>query len=479
MMQRNHRNLARTGPGRLRGLATLCLAIVLLGGSLQGCAALSNPIANGVPVRMISPDLLGESRSGMETIPLTLLRQKPPAAYRLDRGDVLGVWIDGILGEKGATPPTRLLEGINQIPAVGVPISVRADGTISLPLIPAVNVRGMTIEEAQEAVRTSYTVKNKVLQPGQERIIVTLIRPRTYHIIVIRQDSVTPQQQTTPGVTTGVTAGAGASGFVISAGGERGRGSRRGTGFAIDLPAYENDVLNALARTGGFPGTDAVNEVVIERGSANGAPFDGMQGLPGCPPGGFQSGVPGGGQTIRIPLRVRHGELPNIRPEDIILQTGDSVFIAAREADLFYTGGLLPPGEHLLPRDTDLDVIEAITQVSGILDSGGLNPLNIQGTVFVPGIGSPSPSLLTVVRRTPNGEQVAIRVNLNEALRDPRERILVQPKDVLILQETPQEAFARYMSTNFNFSFLYTFVNNGHATAISSSRLTQPLSLNQ
>ena len=37
-----------------------------------------------------------------------------------------------------------------------------------------------------------------------------------------------------------------------------GRGTRRGTGFALDLPAYENDVLNALAQTGGFPGTDAV-----------------------------------------------------------------------------------------------------------------------------------------------------------------------------------------------------------------------------
>ena len=32
-----------------------------------------------------------------------------------------------------------------------------------------------------------------------------------------------------------------------------------GTGQIIDLPAYQNDVLTALARTGGLPGTDAKN----------------------------------------------------------------------------------------------------------------------------------------------------------------------------------------------------------------------------
>src|SRR5262249_60035794 len=44
-------------------------------------------------------------------------------------------------------------------------------------------------------------------------------------------------------------------------------GNRRGTGAVVDLPAYENDVLNALTRTGGLPGLDAMNEVVIQRGS--------------------------------------------------------------------------------------------------------------------------------------------------------------------------------------------------------------------
>src|SRR5207253_1348996 len=124
---------------------------------------------------------------------------------------------------------------------------------------------------------------------------------------------------------------------------------KRGTGFAVDLPAYENDVLHALAQTGGLPGLDAANEVVIQRGNFQ----DGMErealvqeleGLPSnCKPGEALAGR--GGQTIRIPLRHRPGEVPTIRSEDIVLHTGDIVYIEARQAEFFYTGGLLPPGQ--------------------------------------------------------------------------------------------------------------------------------------
>src|SRR5439155_11481262 len=131
---------------------------------------------------------------------------------------------------------------------------------------------------------------------------------------------------------------------------------QKGTGYSIDLPAYENDVLTALALTGGLPGLDAVNEVVIERGSFRGDPERAglLQGLQANGPGCLPPGMSGyGTNTTRIPLRLRPGEPPPFRPDDIILQTGDIVFIEARKADLFYTGGLLPPGEHALPRASD------------------------------------------------------------------------------------------------------------------------------
>jgi hypothetical protein len=64
--------------------------------------------------------------------------------------------------------------------------------------------------------------------------------------------------------------------------------------------------------------------------------------------------------------------------------------------------------------------------------------------------------MLIVVRRTPHGGQVPIAVNLNEAMRHSQERILVQAGDVLVLQEAPGEALARYFSTTFfNFNIFW------------------------
>ncbi len=161
-------------------------------------------------------------------------------------------------------------------------------------------------------------------------------------------------------------------------------------------------------------------------------------------------------------MRLRPGQVPSIRPEDIILHTGDIVFIEAREADYFYTGGLLPPGQFVVPRDYDLDVVQAISLVGGPMVSGGLNPINLSGSFVQNGIGFPNPSLVSVIRRTPGGGQVAIRVDLNQALRDPRERILIQPKDVIILQQTPTEAVVQYFTAVFKFNFAWMAIHGPH-----------------
>ena len=78
---------------------------------------------------------------------------------------------------------------------------------------------------------------------------------------------------------------------------------------------------------------------------------------------------------------------------------------------------------------------------------------HITGNLLGTGLGNPSPSLVVVLRKTAGGGQIPIKVDLNRALCDPRERILVQPGDLLILQETPCEAFVRYLSLTFRFNF--------------------------
>jgi protein involved in polysaccharide export with SLBB domain len=429
----------------------------LLCGLLSGCAALTNPVANGVPVRCLSPELLAESKEGLQSLPLTLLRQKPPEPYRLGPDDLLGVWIEGVLGERGAPPPINFPETRALPPAVGVPIPVRSDGTVSLPLVEPVKVQGLSVEEAQVAIRKAYKGQ---LADGA-RVLVTLMRRRVEQILVFREDA--GAVAGAPPVAAGTVPRA--ASITLGAGGTP-ASLKRGTGFAVDLPAGENDVLHVLAQSGGLPGLDAVNEVVIQRGYFQDGPerealVRELEAFAlGCHPHGV-AGI-GSGRLVRIPLRLRLGEIPSIRPEDVILHTGDIVFIEAREAEYFYTGGLLPPGQFAIPRDYDLDVVQAISLVGGPMITGGLKPINLTGTFLTPGFGAPSPSLVSVIRRTPNGGQLAIRVDLNRALRDPRERILIQPKDVVILQETPQEAIARYVTQVFKFNFFWQAIHGPH-----------------
>jgi protein involved in polysaccharide export with SLBB domain len=427
-----------TPPRRARlGLGAAALFCALLG----GCAAVSNPVADGVPVRQLPPEVLGRPKEDERTIPLPLLRQTPPEVYRLAPGDVLGVWVEGVLGDKAQPPPLHLPEQGGTPPAFGYPLPVRADGTVPLPLIDPVRVEGLTLSEAQDEIIKFYTVTKKILQPGRERVIVTLMRPRTYHVLVVRQD--------TGAIALAQAPGAGAGGFLGQ--------TKRGTGTVLDLPAYENDVLNALARTGGLPGLDAQNEVIIERGSFR--DFAGAGAL-GCPEPWHAAGRASGeaARVVRIPLRLPPGEPPPFGPDDVVLRNGDIVFIEARDTEVFYTGGLLPTRQWPLPRDYDLDVLQAVAFVNGPLVNGAFNTNNLAGNVLQPGLGFPSPSLVTILRRTPGGGQIPIRVTLDRALRDPRERVLIQPGDVIILQETVAEAVTRYVTNVLKLDFIGTFI---------------------
>ena len=429
----------------------------LLIGFSSGCASLTFPVS-GIPAHRVPPALLGESKEDQEIIDLALLTQPPPEVYRLAPGDVLGIWIEGILGTPDQAPPVQILEEFDLPPAIGFPVPVREDGSVTLPLVDPVSVQGLSITEAQEAIRRAYVTPKQVLPPDKP-VIVTLMRPRTHHVLVIREDS-----------AEGTVTEAGAFGATVTS-------ARRGTGNAVDLPAYRNDVLNALAQTGGLPGRDAANEVIIMRGIFKG-PRDReaiQREIVLLPPDSAKAALRRAdtSKIIRIPLRLRPDEKPTFKPGDVVLHTGDVLYIEARDAEVFYTGGLLPPAQFPLPRDYDLDVLEAIAVIGGPIASGGISTggFNLTRGLVGSGIGAPSPSLVIVLRQVPGGGQVPIRVDLNRALRDPRERILIQPGDFIIMQETPGEALARYMSAAFTFAADWQIWSRGESSGISNVTL--------
>lgn len=432
-----------------RFVARIALLLVTFQG--LGCAALTNPVADGVPVHLLPAELLGRPRQEELPIPLNYLRQPPPDVYRLDAGDILGVYIDTVLGEHNQPPPVRYAEQGNVSPAMGYPIPVQEDGTILLPFVKPIKVKGMSVIQAREAIGSAYLQKEEILKPGKERISVTLMEPRRYHVLVVRQDS--------PGVRADNQQQAFAGNFVLGLP-EGANTSRRGHGSALELPAYQNDVLTALTRTGGLPGLDAKNEVLIMR------PIKRKSGL--AKPGGMsvrrepfkeQSFE----ETTFIPLRLRPGEEIPFRPEDIILGEGDIVYITAREAEVFYTGGLLLSGQYPLPRDFDLDVVQAVAYVRGPIVNGAFSQNNLSGQIQPVGIGFPNPSLVTVLRRIPGKGQIKIRIDLNRALNDPNERILIKPMDMVILQSTPGEAFTQYFTSVFQYNIIGTFLRQRDA----------------
>ena len=169
---------------------------------------------------------------------------------------------------------------------------------------------------------------------------------------------------------------------------------------------------------------------------------------------------------LKIPMRLPPGITPNFREEDIILEDGDIVYIESRTAEVFYTGGLLPGGEFIIPRDYDLDVYGAMAlagaAVSGPRGMGGGGGGG--GGFGVGSIGGVPPGVLYVLRKTPCNGQITIEVDLAKANLDPRERILIQPGDTLILRYKPCEELLNFgLGTFFTFGIqaaLVGFNNN-------------------
>lgn len=406
------------------------LAMGLLSVSMfSGCAAWTNPVANGIPVRLLPEELLAEAKEDYEYIPWGLLQRTPPEILTIEPEDVLGVYVVGVLGAIDQLPPVQLPNASNVPPALGFPIPVRNDGTIPLPYIKDPHVAGLTVEQAEEKLKAAYTDVKEILQPDQS-IILTMIRPKHVRVLVVRQDSL----------------GSRANQFVASNRGflaapvTRANASRQGSGFELEMPAKEADVLSALAETGGLPGLDAKDEILIYRKpkgeQAEFAKFDRSRYA----------------KPERISMKVKKGSVPDISEAQVSLGDGDIVVIEARESEQYYTTGLMFNQEVPLPLDYDLTVVEAVGRVGGPLMNGGFGGANLNGNIVNAGLGNPSPTLLTVLRKAPNGMQVPIRVDLSEAFRDPRENIIVQNGDILVLQETTGEAFARYLSNIFNFS---------------------------
>ncbi|MEQ1827398.1 MAG: M56 family metallopeptidase [Pirellula sp.] len=237
----------------------LTLVVILLAGSLVRVRTYAD-----VKPESSSEILQSTSqKSTTDTIPVDprLLAQEPPRQYRIDSGDELG-YSPSIAGHQGV---------------LSLPVDKK--GNIELPNTKPLYVRGLTLEEAQELVRSNYSDNTKSPDGGKRRQSLTLIKERTYDITVTRDDL-----------------------------------NSRST-VRYKLPAYQNDVLHALMVSGGMPSGMAEDQIRIV-------------------PSVSQSNYATSGSTVIVPIRSPSGQPISIPRENIVLKDFDRVIVAYKKPEL-------------------------------------------------------------------------------------------------------------------------------------------------
>jgi protein involved in polysaccharide export with SLBB domain len=336
--------------------------------------------ADAIPARSLPARFLAPSQDDWKPIPLSALGQPKLDEYRLGPGDLLGIHIDNVLEEPDTPPIVHRSDNPDAPPAIGYPILVRRDGTILLPrLQKSLYVAGKTLTEMEELIRKVYTEAKEIGDLSTTRIFVSLKSQRRYTVQVVRQEVEDLFRYPT---------------------------RRQSVSVSVTLPAIKNDVVNALSSSGGVPRLDCINEIRIQRRLKDGST-----------------------QTIRIPVKVRKGDPLPFEPKDVILESGDVVFVEGRGTEVYQMSGPVA-AQYSLPRDYDLRVIEALTRA-------------YSGLELPPNYETPTPKDITIIRQTKDDGKIEIHVDLARAFNDPRENIIIQSGDMIIVPEpTPSKTTA-------------------------------------
>ena len=408
--------------------------------SSVGCHAITD-VHQSIPASRLPCELCTEPREGRSVFPFTALGQEKPKAHVIGAGDQLSIYVHGS-GPPGVaeTPVLQRSQPINQRyypphgsavgATIGLPFEVDAEGGVELPLVGRIPLAGLTLTEATDFVKKVYRDKKITLEDA-ERVQVALISARVHRIVVLREDTPSPVVQLVqPGQVDHI---------------------HRGSADVVDLPAYENDLLHALAVTGGLPGTDAAREIWIFKRSGLQDPHAICAEELQARTANFVEGEVCENQVVRIPLTGCPGEGLPFTQADVQLDSGDVVYVPRRD-EYFYIGGLVGGAKIPLPRDEDIDVVEAIALANGSV--GG--PLGQSGQALASGTPGHMvrPTRVIILRETPDGRQLPIRVDLARAMTDQKERILIQPNDVVMLQFKPHQAVFNGVVNMFNWSFL-------------------------
>ncbi len=177
------------------------------------------------------------SRNRTTTLrPSTALRttsqRRTSKVYRLDAGDTLSIIVNGVLGDYESAPINWPRDGSDINPGIGYPVPVRENGSVSLPLIGEVDVRGLSVQEAEKKIEKTYM--DQQIIAVKNLVTVNLMRKRTVQVLVVTDGN----PRALPGeLPRSVT--------------------------KVNIPADDATTLSALAESGGY--FDANRVRVIQR----------------------------------------------------------------------------------------------------------------------------------------------------------------------------------------------------------------------
>ena len=179
---------------------------------------------SGKLYRVYRPSYPSSSTSGVSA-----KRNATRGPYRLDAGDVVAVIVQGVTVEFNDAPVHMPKEGDGTFPAVGHPMVVLRDGTLPMPLIDPISVRGLTVTQARDKIGRVY--KDQRILKKDNLVTLSLMRKRTVNVSVLHDN---------PYLGTRVVSN-------------------------VQVPADKRNVIQALAQSGTFDAGGKVS--VIQSGT--------------------------------------------------------------------------------------------------------------------------------------------------------------------------------------------------------------------
>lgn len=231
------------------------------------------------------------------------------ASSRIDRGDVLAIIVDGVLGDFRDPPIQKPAAGDKYgSPVIGYPVIVDKDGTVDLPELSPVSVRGLTVRQAKQKISNAY-LRAKILRADRKnQVMVSMLRRRSVNVTVIhddpadrffgQQNNAFAFEQPTKKIST------------------------------VTLPRDRADALSAIAEAGAPIDSEAVLQYLRQGRGGGGLRDSDVVDVPGQSrdffyAGGLLSGgripIPDGGLNLMQAIALSGGSIGQLGPSDLFL----------------------------------------------------------------------------------------------------------------------------------------------------------------